>query len=123
MRTRRTGAFRIDQIGVVRVGGIRVDGPEVRQDAVVALPAAPRWVAVVIAAIATLLVTTAFLLGYLPGDARGATRREWTMQTGGIAVVLALLSLIPLGWFRWVLMIGAGGFLVLSVGFWLTVGR
>lgn len=77
----------------------------------------------IIAVVAFLLVALAFVLGYLPGDARGATRREWTMQTGGIALVLALLSMIPLGWFRWVLVVGAGAFLALSLTFWLTVGR
>lgn len=77
----------------------------------------------VIAVVALLLVAVAFLLGYAPGDARGATRREWTVQTGGIALALALLSLLPLGWFRWVLLVGAAAFLGLSLTFWLTVGR
>jgi hypothetical protein len=77
----------------------------------------------IIAVVAFLLLALAFVLGYLPGDARGATRREWTMQTGGIALVLALLSMIPLGWFRWVLVVTAGAFLALSLTFWLTVGR
>jgi hypothetical protein len=75
------------------------------------------------AAAASLLVAVAFLLGYLPGDARGATRREWTMQTGAISVGLALLSMLPLGWFRWLLVVAASAFLALSLTFWLTVGR
>lgn len=79
--------------------------------------------ATTIAVAATLLVALAFVLGYLPGDARGATRREWTMQTGGIALGLALVSLLPLGWLRWVLVGGAAAFFLLSLTFWLTVGR
>lgn len=83
----------------------------------------PALASAVIAGAALLLVVVAFLLGYLPGDARGATRRNWTVQTGSIALALALLSFLPLGWLRWALTVGAGAFLALSLTFWLTVGR
>lgn len=86
-------------------------------------PAARAWAAAVIAAAACLLLAVTFLLGYLPGDARGATRREWTMQTGATSLPLALLSMLPLGWFRWLLVVAAGALLGLSLTFWLTVGR
>lgn len=85
--------------------------------------AALKWAPVGIALAALLLVGLAFILGYMPGDGRGATRREWTMQTGGIALALSLLTFLPLGRFRWVLLIGAAAFLGLSLVFWLTVGR
>lgn len=85
--------------------------------------AALKWAPFGIALAALLLVSLAFVLGYAPGDARGATRRVWTMQTGGIALTLSLLAFLPLGWFRWVLLIGAVAFLGLSLFYWLTVGR
>lgn len=83
----------------------------------------PGPAATVVALAAGLLVATAFVLGYLPGDARGATRRAWTMQTGTISLVLALVSFLPLRALRWVLVLAAGAFLLLSLAFWLTVGR
>lgn len=82
-----------------------------------------RWGPILIVVVGLLLVGIAYFLGYLPGDARGATRREWTMQTGGIAVLLALLAFLPVKFFRWVLLAGGAAFLILSLVFWFTVGR
>lgn len=76
------------------------------------------WAAT-IGVLAGLLLTVAWLLGYAPGDAAGATSRKSTMQTSAISLALAVLALLPLGRFRWMLVGGAGAFLVLSLTFYL----
>ena len=73
--------------------------------------------AALVAVVAVAIVGWVTVVGYAPGDASGATRMSSTRQTGLISLGLAVAALLPLGVFRWILLIAAGVLLLLSLGF------